>query len=180
MHQVSGTLPSNTITNPRCEARAITTRSGLSYTPVPPIPPPRLMRNESLTEEETEPVSSPISPEPSSAQVNNSPPSKEPSKGAHLPYPQKELKLKKQKEKNDISFIRASINLMPIRDLSKAVSYQSLSPNQDDPPSFANGSVAIPNRIDEDVLVKVGHFSFPADFVVVDYEVNYRVPLILW
>ncbi|GKA53675.1 reverse transcriptase domain-containing protein [Tanacetum coccineum] len=28
----SGTLPSNTITNPRCEARAITTRSGLSYT----------------------------------------------------------------------------------------------------------------------------------------------------
>ncbi|GJY84199.1 reverse transcriptase domain-containing protein [Tanacetum coccineum] len=29
----SGTLPSNTITNPRCEARAITTRSGLSYTP---------------------------------------------------------------------------------------------------------------------------------------------------
>ncbi|GJR51248.1 hypothetical protein Tco_1401769 [Tanacetum coccineum] len=36
---VPTTLPSNTITNPRCEARAITTRSGLSYTPVPPIPP---------------------------------------------------------------------------------------------------------------------------------------------
>ncbi|GJT33502.1 auxin responsive SAUR protein [Tanacetum coccineum] len=27
----SGTLPSNTITNPRCEARAITTRSELGY-----------------------------------------------------------------------------------------------------------------------------------------------------
>ncbi|GJR72637.1 reverse transcriptase domain-containing protein [Tanacetum coccineum] len=37
---VPTTLPSNTITNPRCEARAITTRSGLSYTPVPPMPPP--------------------------------------------------------------------------------------------------------------------------------------------
>ncbi|GJV18020.1 reverse transcriptase domain-containing protein [Tanacetum coccineum] len=100
------TLPSNTITNPRCEARAITTRSGLSYTPVPPIPPPLYDENEPLTEKETEvtkdkvlpstkdiqppviqkshdpvkPVSSPISPEPSSAQVNNSPPSKEPSK----------------------------------------------------------------------------------------------------
>ncbi|GKA97734.1 reverse transcriptase domain-containing protein [Tanacetum coccineum] len=44
---------------------------------------------------------------------------------------------------------------------------------------LANGSLAIPTGIAEDVLVKVGHFSFPADFVVVDYEVNYRVPLIL-
>ncbi|GJU81062.1 hypothetical protein Tco_1283427 [Tanacetum coccineum] len=50
----SGTLPSNTITNPRCEARAITTRSGLSYTPVPPIPPPLYDENETLTEKETE------------------------------------------------------------------------------------------------------------------------------
>ncbi|GKA30367.1 hypothetical protein Tco_0716672 [Tanacetum coccineum] len=49
----SGTLPSNTITNPRCEARAITTRSGLSYTPVPPIPPPLYDENEPLTEKET-------------------------------------------------------------------------------------------------------------------------------
>ncbi|GJV11673.1 hypothetical protein Tco_1353214 [Tanacetum coccineum] len=123
----SGTLPSNTITNPRCEARAITTRSGLSYTPVPPIPPPLFDENESLTEKETEvtkdkvlpstkdiqppviqkshdpvkPVSSPISPEPSSAQVNNSPPSKEPSKKTHLPYPQR-MKAQKQKEKNDM------------------------------------------------------------------------------
>ncbi|GJX57545.1 hypothetical protein Tco_0287442 [Tanacetum coccineum] len=45
---VPTTLPSNTITNPRCEARAITTRSGLSYTPVPPIPPPLFDENESL------------------------------------------------------------------------------------------------------------------------------------
>ncbi|GJV27846.1 hypothetical protein Tco_1384294 [Tanacetum coccineum] len=110
---VPTTLPSNTITNPRCEARAITTRSGLSYTPVPPIPPPLYDENEPLTEKETEvtkdkvlpstkdiqppviqkshdpvkPVSSPISPEPSSAQVDNSPPSKEPSKETRLPYP---------------------------------------------------------------------------------------------
>ncbi|GJW80766.1 hypothetical protein Tco_0144741 [Tanacetum coccineum] len=50
----SGTLPSNTITNPRCEARAVTTRSGLSYTPVPPIPLPLFDENEPLTEKETE------------------------------------------------------------------------------------------------------------------------------
>ncbi|GJX76828.1 reverse transcriptase domain-containing protein [Tanacetum coccineum] len=35
---------------------------------------------------------------------------------------------------------------------------------------LANGSLAIPTGIAEDVSVKVGHFSFPADFVVVDYE----------
>ncbi|GJR98960.1 hypothetical protein Tco_0271134 [Tanacetum coccineum] len=51
---VPTTLPSNTITNPRCEARAVTTRSGLSYTPVPPIPPPLYDENEPLTEKETE------------------------------------------------------------------------------------------------------------------------------
>ncbi|GJS80314.1 hypothetical protein Tco_0730195 [Tanacetum coccineum] len=85
-------LPSIPSQNPRCEARAITTRSGLSYTPVPPIPPPLYDENEPLIEKETEvtkdkvlpstkdiqppviqkshdpvkPVSSPISPEPSS------------------------------------------------------------------------------------------------------------------
>ncbi|GJU15440.1 hypothetical protein Tco_1143406 [Tanacetum coccineum] len=109
-------------------ARAITTRSGLSYTPVPPIPPPLFDENESLTEKETEvtkdkvlpstkdiqppviqkshdpvkPVSSPISPEPSSAQVNNSPPAKEPSKETHLPYPQRMKAQKNKKEKNDM------------------------------------------------------------------------------
>ncbi|GJS82102.1 reverse transcriptase domain-containing protein [Tanacetum coccineum] len=37
----SGTLPSNTIPNPRNEVRAITTRSGLAYDgPLPPMPPP--------------------------------------------------------------------------------------------------------------------------------------------
>ncbi|GKG32894.1 hypothetical protein Tco_0430404, partial [Tanacetum coccineum] len=97
---VPTTLPSNTITNPRGEVRAITTRSGLSYTPVPPIPPPLYDENEPLTEKETEvtkdkvlpkshdpvkPVSSPISPEPSSAQVNNSPLSKESFKETKLP-----------------------------------------------------------------------------------------------
>ncbi|GKA98261.1 hypothetical protein Tco_0826198, partial [Tanacetum coccineum] len=48
-------------------------------------------------------VSSPISPELSSAQVDNSPPSKEPSKKTHLPYPQR-MKVQKQKEKNDMQF----------------------------------------------------------------------------
>ncbi|GKF77126.1 hypothetical protein Tco_0229596, partial [Tanacetum coccineum] len=104
----SSSLPSNTIPNPRNEAKAITTRSGVSY-------------DEPLTEKETEvtkdkvlpstkdiqplviqksqdpvkPVSSPISPEPSSAQVDNSPPSKESSRETKLPYPSRVEREKK-------------------------------------------------------------------------------------
>ncbi|GKB39809.1 reverse transcriptase domain-containing protein [Tanacetum coccineum] len=40
-------------------------------------------------------------------------------------------------------------------------------------------STTSPSGIAEDVFVKVGKFHFPADFVVVDYIVDPRVPLIL-
>nr|GEY56125.1 reverse transcriptase domain-containing protein [Tanacetum cinerariifolium] len=36
-----------------------------------------------------------------------------------------------------------------------------------------------PDKVAEDVFVKVGTFHFPADFVVVDFNANHRVPLIL-
>nr|GFD49028.1 reverse transcriptase domain-containing protein [Tanacetum cinerariifolium] len=36
-----------------------------------------------------------------------------------------------------------------------------------------------PISVAEDVFVKVGTFHFPADFVVVDYDVDLRVPLML-
>ncbi|GJT63804.1 reverse transcriptase domain-containing protein [Tanacetum coccineum] len=39
--------------------------------------------------------------------------------------------------------------------------------------------VAYPVGVAEDVFVKVGKFHFPANFVVVDYDVDPRVPLIL-
>ncbi|GKB70462.1 reverse transcriptase domain-containing protein [Tanacetum coccineum] len=44
---------------------------------------------------------------------------------------------------------------------------------------LADRSVAHPKGVAEDVFVKVGKFYFPADFVVVDYDVDPRVPLIL-
>ncbi|GJY93722.1 reverse transcriptase domain-containing protein [Tanacetum coccineum] len=43
---------------------------------------------------------------------------------------------------------------------------------------LVNRSVAYPVGVAEDVFVKVGKFHFPADFVVVDYDVHPRVPLI--
>nr|GEU62883.1 DNA-directed DNA polymerase [Tanacetum cinerariifolium] len=44
---------------------------------------------------------------------------------------------------------------------------------------LADRSTARPTGIAEDVFVKVGKFHFPTDFVVVDYVVDPRVPLIL-
>nr|GFC13542.1 reverse transcriptase domain-containing protein [Tanacetum cinerariifolium] len=48
----SSSLPSNTIPNPKREAKAITTRSGMTYKE-PPIPPPGVKQQES-TEETTD------------------------------------------------------------------------------------------------------------------------------
>ncbi|GKB93520.1 reverse transcriptase domain-containing protein [Tanacetum coccineum] len=44
---------------------------------------------------------------------------------------------------------------------------------------LADRSTTRPDGIAEDVFVKVGKFHFPTDFVVVDYVVDPRVPLIL-
>nr|GEW48985.1 reverse transcriptase domain-containing protein [Tanacetum cinerariifolium] len=44
---------------------------------------------------------------------------------------------------------------------------------------LADRSTTRPAGIAEDVFVKVGKFHFPTDFVVVDYVVDPRVPLIL-
>ncbi|GJZ91186.1 reverse transcriptase domain-containing protein [Tanacetum coccineum] len=44
---------------------------------------------------------------------------------------------------------------------------------------LADRSITRPKGVAEDVFVKVGSFHFPTDFVVIDFEVGPRVPLIL-
>nr|GFB20648.1 reverse transcriptase domain-containing protein [Tanacetum cinerariifolium] len=44
---------------------------------------------------------------------------------------------------------------------------------------LANRAICTPNGTARDVFVPVGKFTFPADFVVVDYESDHRVPIIL-
>ncbi|GKE24675.1 reverse transcriptase domain-containing protein [Tanacetum coccineum] len=44
---------------------------------------------------------------------------------------------------------------------------------------LADRTISTPTGITEDVFIKVGTFLFPADFVVVDYIADRRVPLIL-
>ncbi|GKB88162.1 reverse transcriptase domain-containing protein [Tanacetum coccineum] len=101
----SGSLPSNTIANPKGDIKAITTRSGVSYNG-PQVPPP-----------------------PSS-------------------LPKKELNLP------DLTKTRMILEL-------------------------ADPTISTLTGIAEDVFVKVGTFFFLADFVVVDYIADPRVPLIL-
>ncbi|GKC96063.1 reverse transcriptase domain-containing protein [Tanacetum coccineum] len=71
----------------------------------------------------------------------------------------------------------ASINLMPLS-VWKKLMLPELIPTRMTL-ELANRSVAYPVGIAEDVFVQVGKFTFPADFVVIDYDVDPRVPLIL-
>nr|GEZ66312.1 reverse transcriptase domain-containing protein [Tanacetum cinerariifolium] len=71
----------------------------------------------------------------------------------------------------------ASINLIHLS-IWKKLSLPELTPTQMIL-ELANPSTTRPTGIAEDVFVKVGKFYFPADFVVVDYVVDPRVPLIL-
>ncbi|GKB51939.1 reverse transcriptase domain-containing protein [Tanacetum coccineum] len=71
----------------------------------------------------------------------------------------------------------ASINLMPLSIWEK-LSLPELTPIQMIL-ELADRSTTRPAGIAEDVFVKVGKFHFLADFLVVDYIVDPRVPLIL-
>nr|GEX43801.1 reverse transcriptase domain-containing protein [Tanacetum cinerariifolium] len=71
----------------------------------------------------------------------------------------------------------ASINLMPFS-LWKKLSLPELTSTRMTL-ELANRSTVIPDGVVEDVFVKVRKFYFPADFVVVDYDVDPWVPLIL-
>ncbi|GJU97683.1 reverse transcriptase domain-containing protein [Tanacetum coccineum] len=71
----------------------------------------------------------------------------------------------------------ASINLMPLSvwkelGLPELISTQMTL-------ELANRDICTPKGIARDVFVPVGKFTFPADFVIVDYESDPRVPLIL-
>ncbi|GJW41980.1 reverse transcriptase domain-containing protein [Tanacetum coccineum] len=71
----------------------------------------------------------------------------------------------------------ASINLMPLS-IWKKLSLPDLTPTRMTLES-ADRLITHPKGLAEDIFVKVGNFHFPIDFVVVDFEANPRVPLIL-
>nr|GEZ08956.1 reverse transcriptase domain-containing protein [Tanacetum cinerariifolium] len=99
----SSSLPSNTIPNPKGEAKAITTRSGMSYKE-PPIAPPGVDQQEPMEETTDTQLPSPEDIQPPLVQVDK--PAEEPSvvipkAKANLPYPSR-LHKEKLQEKDDI------------------------------------------------------------------------------
>nr|GEU99170.1 uncharacterized mitochondrial protein AtMg00810-like [Tanacetum cinerariifolium] len=99
----SSSLPSNTIPNPKGEAKSITTRSGMSYKE-PPIPPPGMDQQEPTEVTTDTKLPSPKDIQPSLVQVDK--PAEEPSvvipkAKANLPYPSR-LQKEKLREKDDI------------------------------------------------------------------------------
>ncbi|GJR60140.1 reverse transcriptase domain-containing protein [Tanacetum coccineum] len=71
----------------------------------------------------------------------------------------------------------ASINLMPLS-IWKKLSLLELTPTRMTL-ELADQSITHPKGLAEDIFVKVGSFHFPTDFVVIDFEADHRVLLIL-
>nr|GFB33660.1 reverse transcriptase domain-containing protein [Tanacetum cinerariifolium] len=247
----SGTLPSNTITNPKEDLKGITTRSGVAYQGLPiPTPSEVLKQGTEVTKDQVKTLSS---------QINVLMPNLKPS----ILYPSRRNnerchdQANEQIEKFDeifkdmsfeISFMDALILMpkfastlkalignkeklsemarTPMNEHCSVVILNKLPRKLRDPYEFlilcefprmdeclaladlgasinlmplsvweilslpkltstcmtlklVDRSVSKPIGVTKDVSVKVGVFHFPADFVVVDFEPDPRVPLIL-
>nr|GEX61511.1 DNA-directed DNA polymerase [Tanacetum cinerariifolium] len=253
----SGTLPSNTISNPRSDLKAITTRSGVSYDGPQILPPPSFL-SKSKSPSNSEPVNSPTI-EPVIALVS----ALNPNPKSLIPYPSKRNDERNREKANnqiekfyhifkdmsfEISFADALILMpkfastlkaiirnkeklsemarTPLNEQCSAVLLKRLPEKLGDPGKFlipcdfpsmaeclaladlgasinlmpfsvwkrlslpdltptcmtlelADRSISRLVRVAKDVYVKVGSFYFSADFVVVDFDADPRVPLIL-
>ncbi|GKA28540.1 reverse transcriptase domain-containing protein, partial [Tanacetum coccineum] len=198
MNTASGSLPSNTVANPRGDLKAITTRSGISYDG-PPIPPPFsplpkvVEREPEVTKDTVQPSTENIQPPVVQIQAPIDEPIVAPKPKPFIPYPSRANK-QKLHEKDDnlaskfveifrelhfeLSFADALLHMPKFASMFKKVSLPELTPTRMIL-ELADRSTTSPSGIAEDVFVKVGKFHFPADFVVVDYVVDPRVPLIL-
>ncbi|GKA28101.1 reverse transcriptase domain-containing protein [Tanacetum coccineum] len=229
-------LLSNTIPNPRNEAKAITTRSGVSYDG-PPIPPPVVEKEPEVTKDTELPSTEDIQPQVVQDLGKDKEPIKEPSLAqktkTSLPYPSR-LAKEKIREKDDIlasKFMEIFHKLIeltktPLNENCSAVVLKKLPEKLGDPGRFlipcdflefdnclaladlgasinlmplsiwkklglpglndtkmvlelADRTISKPTGVAENVFVKVGKFYFPADFVVLDFIADPRVPLIL-
>nr|GEV90787.1 hypothetical protein [Tanacetum cinerariifolium] len=201
----SGILPSNTIANLKSDLKAITTRSGVSYDGpqiLPPVvenkPKPAIAR---VGASKPNPKASIPYPSRRNDERNREKANNQIKKfyqifkdmsfeisfaDALILMPKFSSTLKAligNKEKSSmaeclaLADLNASINLMPFS-VWKRLSLPYLTP-MCMTLELADRSISRPVRVAEDVYVKVGSFHFPADFVVVDFDADLRVPLIL-
>ncbi|GJV67938.1 reverse transcriptase domain-containing protein [Tanacetum coccineum] len=179
----SGSLPSNTITNPKEDLKGITTRSGVAYQgPTIPTSSPKVVeRRTKVTKDTVFPNHNGITEDvqPPVVLVENQIPISEPvvvPVSVSMPNPKPSIPYlsRRNDEKHRENAI---INLMPFS-VWKKLNLPDLTPTCMTL-ELADRSISRPIGIAKDVNVKVGVFQFPADFVVVDFEPDPRVPLIL-
>ncbi|GKB29435.1 reverse transcriptase domain-containing protein, partial [Tanacetum coccineum] len=260
----SGSLPSNTIANPKGDVKAITTRSGVSYNGPQTSSPPKETENEpEVTKDTVQPSTENIQPPVVQTNDQIGEPVVVPKTKPTLPYPSRANK-EKLRGKDDLlaskfmeifrnlhfelSFADALIHMpkfapmfrkllndkdkiieltkTPVNENCSAIILKNFPEKLGDPGRFlilcnflemneclaladlgatinlmplsiwkelsllaltktrmilelAERTISTPTGIAEVVFVKVGTFFFPADFVVVDYVADPRVPLIL-
>ncbi|GJS07134.1 reverse transcriptase domain-containing protein [Tanacetum coccineum] len=260
----SGSLPSNTIANPKGDVKAITTRSGVSYNGPQISSPPKEKENEpEVTKDTVQPSTENIQPPVVQTNDQIGEPVVASKTKPTLPYPSRANKEKLREKDNllaskfmeifrnlhfELSFADALLHMpkfapmfrkllndkdkmieltkTPVNENCSAVILKKFPEKLGDPGRFlipcdfpemneclaladlgasinlmplsiwkelslpaltktrmilelADRTISTPTGIAEDVFVKVGTFFFPADFVVVDYVADPRVPLIL-
>nr|GEV26600.1 reverse transcriptase domain-containing protein [Tanacetum cinerariifolium] len=165
----SRTLPSNTITNPKEDLKGITTRSGIAYkgpTILTTSSPPKVVERKTEVTKDTMPPTNSGSTkdvQPPVVQIEIQVPNFEPVI-TPIVEPVK-------------APLRGCINLMPLSVWNK-LSLPELSPICVTL-ELADRSISRQVGVAEDVSVKEGKFHFLADFVVVDFDADPRVLLIL-
>nr|GEV20634.1 hypothetical protein [Tanacetum cinerariifolium] len=217
----SGSLPSNTVANPKGELKSITTRSGIVLDGPTVLTPPIFINpkedervEETLTDPDLSEYTIKVPPPP----VQKYKPPSQRDYVVHqrdplhpnILYPSRMLK-QKQQEKDEVQIhkfwqmfkqlhinvtlvdalilmpnelkckaladLGASINLMPLSVWKKLGLPELISTRMT--LELANRAICTPVGIAKDVFVLVGKFTFPTNFVIVDYESDPRVPLIL-
>nr|GFA16032.1 DNA-directed DNA polymerase [Tanacetum cinerariifolium] len=183
----SSSLPSNTIPNPKGEAKAITTRSGMTYKE-PPIPPPGVKKQEPI--EETTDTELPSTEDIQPPLVKENIHEKDDILAAKFMEIFRDLHF-------ELSFADALMHMpkfapmfkkllnnknklieltkTPLNENCSAVVLKKLPEKLE----LADRTISKPTGVAENVFVKVGKFYFPADFIDLDFIADPRVPLIL-
>nr|GEU65386.1 reverse transcriptase domain-containing protein [Tanacetum cinerariifolium] len=161
-----GAYQGKTITNPKEDLKGITARSGIAYQG-PMIP----TSSSPVVEHKTEATNDTVHPTNNRRTNNVQPPVGTPES---FPIP---CDFPGMAECLELADLGASINLMPLSVWNK-LSLPDLSPTCMTL-ELANHSISCPVRVAEDVFIKVGTFHFLADFIVVDFDADPSVPLIL-
>nr|GEV69371.1 hypothetical protein [Tanacetum cinerariifolium] len=187
----SGSLPSNTVANPKGKLKAITTQSGLVLDgPTVPTPSPFINPEEDERAEETL-----MDPDLSKYTIKVPPPPvqkyKPPSQREYVKMLKALLSNKEKLQELENTHLNENCSAVMLKKLSEnfeTLGNFSFRVKKLGLPEListrmtlelANGAICTPTGIARDVFVPVGKFTFLADFVIVDYESDRRVPLIL-